>query len=150
MPGLRHQNCIFSVTINPPTSPLVPLATSRDRHGPAPLAAAACRDGGGAPPAAATRTRSARPASPRLGSAPCPRDPQAAGAVTARAETWSRRGHDRCMPGMSLYAATRPPPTPTPLKDIFAPPVGRSRRRQACLCTYINIVYVDAYPCICY
>ena len=49
MLGLRHQNCNFLVTINPPTSPLVPLATSRDRHGPAPLAAAACRDGGGSP-----------------------------------------------------------------------------------------------------
>ena len=134
---LKQQNCNFFVA---PAH----VAPRPPRHVTAPLAAAACRDGGGLPPQ--RRLGRGQRAPPRRDS-DRPRvrvtRRRQSGAVTARAEAWSRRGHDRCMPG-------RPPPTPTPLKDIFAPPVGRSRRRQACLCTYINIAFVDAYPSIFY
>ena len=72
--------------------PLIPLATSRDRHGPDPFAADACRDGRGSPRSGDSDAVSApRLAATRIG--PCPCDPQAAGAVTARDDTWSRRGH---------------------------------------------------------
>ena len=96
--GFKHHYCYLLVATA--HLPFVPLATSRDRHGPAPLAADACRDGGGSPRSSDSDAVSA----PRLAATRI----DASGAVTARAESWSRhghgvisrRGHGRCILGI--------------------------------------------------